>query len=417
MTAISPAHAVGAVDIRVTTTFGTSATSSADLFTYGLAYYFNWYDLASAGVNADTIHITNVSGATANGNIQIPGASPLAFSVPTGMDKYYTFPYGTIGGPVTIISDVSITSTLRAWYYQSFNETPARTATSASTLQYFPWYDLASTGARADTIHITNVNGVTATGTIALTGATTLTFSVGAGANAYYTFPYGTIGGPVTITSNVAVLSSLRAWFNNSFNETAGRPSTSAAAVQYFPWYDLASDGTRADTIHITNPGTVAATGSVTLGTNTALPFNVPAGADNYVTFPYGTIGGPVTVTSTQPVIVSLRAWYFESFNEVPGRPASAAKTTSLFPWYDLASAGTRADTIHITNTGGTTATGTITLTNATTLTFSVGAGANAYYTFPYGTIGGPVTVTSSSAVLVSLRAWYYQSFNEVPGY
>jgi hypothetical protein len=39
------------------------------------------------------------------------------------------------------------------------------------------------------------------------------------------------------------------------------------------------------------------------------------------------------------------------------------------------------------------------------------------YFAFPGGTIGGGVTVSSDHPVLASLRAWYYQSFNEVPGY
>jgi hypothetical protein len=130
-----------------------------------------------------------------------------------------------------------------------------------------------------------------------------------------------------------------------------------------------------------------------------------------------GTIGGPVTVTSDVPVITVLRAWYYLTFNEVAGRPQTSANTTFHFPWYDHASTGVNADTIHITNESGATATGTIALSGATTISFSVPTGADMFFAFPLGTIGGPVTITSSQNVLVSLRAWYYQSFNEVPGY
>jgi hypothetical protein len=103
--------------------------------------------------------------------------------------------------------------------------------------------------------------------------------------------------------------------------------------------------------------------------------------------------------------------------NEVHGRPAAVASVNFHFPWYDLASAGTRADTVHITNMTGITATGSINLTGQTAIPFSVSPGQDLFFAFPTGTIGGPVTVASSQNVLVSLRAWYYQSFNEVGGY
>jgi hypothetical protein len=45
--------------------------------------------------------------------------------VPNGLDLYFAFPGGTIGGPVTITSDNPVLASLRAWYYQSFNEVPA----------------------------------------------------------------------------------------------------------------------------------------------------------------------------------------------------------------------------------------------------------------------------------------------------
>jgi IPT/TIG domain len=416
VTAVSPARAGGLVDVTVTTPAGTSATAPADQFTYTLlTWYFPWYDLQSPGMRADTIHITNESGSTANGTIAIPAATTIPFSVLNGENRYFSFTAGTIGGPVTLTSDQPVLATLRAWYYQSFNETPARPASAAATVQYFPWYDLQSSGMRADTIHITNVSGSPATGTIALPGATSLTFTVNPGRDNYFSFPSGTIGGPVTLTSSQPVLASLRAWYYQSFNEVQGRAATAAAMTQYFPWYDVASAGVNADTIHLTNESGALATGTIALGTNT-LNFSLGTGLDGYFAFPGGTIGGPVTITSDQPVLASLRAWYYQSFNEIQGRSAAAAAKLQYFPWYDIASPGVRADTIHITNESGIMATGTIAL-GTQTIPFTVNTGTDQYYAFPGGTIGGPVTITSDQPVLASLRAWYYQSFNEVPGY
>jgi molybdopterin-binding protein len=379
--------------------------------------FFSWYDFASTGVNAETIHITNPSGALATGTISLTGAQALSFNVYPGQDSYYTFPRGTIGGPVVINSTtVPVLASLRAWYYQSFNETPARTALDAATKLYFPWYDLQSAGVRADTIHVTNPGGAVATGTISLPSVTPINFTVAPGQDAYSQFPAGTIGGPVTITSDQPVLASLRAWYYQSFNETLARPATAATTTQYFPWYDLQSAGMRAETIHIANVSGVFATGTIALPGATPISFGVPDDQDAYFTFPPGTIGGPVTINSSRPVLASLRAWYYQSFNEVPGRGSSPASATQYFPWYDLASAGMRADTIHITNPGGATVTGSISKPFVGPITFSVGAGQDAYFAFPAQSIGGPVTISASAPVLAGLRAWYYQSFNEVPG-
>jgi Abnormal spindle-like microcephaly-assoc'd, ASPM-SPD-2-Hydin/PQQ-like domain len=379
--------------------------------------YLPWYDLSSAGVMADTIHIANPSGALASGTITLPGATTLNFNVGPGQDSFYSFPAGAIGGPVVINSStVPILGSLRAWYYQSFNETQARPAIDAATTLYFPWYDLSSAGMRADTIHVTVPGGVAATGTIHLPGATDIPFNVAAGTDAYFSFPTGTIGGPVTITSSQPVLATLRAWYYQSFNETAARGASAATTTQYFPWYDLSSPGMRGDTIHITNVSGATAAGTIALAGATSINFSVSAGMDMYFSFPVGTIGGPVTITSDHAILSSLRAWYYQSFNEVAGRSSVGLSAIQYLPWYDLSSPGTRADTIHVTNPGGATVTGTVTKVGNQPLNLSVGAGQDMYVSFPTGSVGGPVTIRSSAAVIVSLRAWYNQSFNEVPG-
>jgi PQQ-like domain len=376
--------------------------------------WFPWYDNSSPGVNADTIHITNPGGVLATGTIKL-GTTTVNFNVGPGLDSYYTLPGGTIGGPVVINSTTApVIASLRAWYYQSFNETPALSMADAATTLYLPWYDLQSPGVRADTIHITNPNAGTATGTIALPNVTPINISVGAGKDVYYTFPSGTIGGPVTITASVPVLATLRAWYYQSFNETAARPATAAAMTQYFPWYDLQSPGMRADTIHVTDVSGGPATGTIVLGTTT-LNFSLVNGQDSYFTFPGGTIGGPVTITSSVQVLASLRAWYYQSFNEVPGRSGSPGSKIEYFPWYDHFSPGVIADTIHITNLTASSMSFEIDKVGDFPIFSAVPAFSDLYFAFPAQSIGGPVTIFTSAPAIISLRAWYYQTFNEVP--
>src|SRR4029077_4807754 len=95
--------------------------------------FFSWDDFASAGVNAETIHITNPSGALATGTISLGSALPISFNVYPGQDSYFSFPRGPTGGRVVINSPpVRVLGSLRAWYYQPFNETPARTVLDAA---------------------------------------------------------------------------------------------------------------------------------------------------------------------------------------------------------------------------------------------------------------------------------------------
>jgi hypothetical protein len=166
------------------------------------------------------------------------------------------------------------------------------------------------------------------------------------------------------------------------------------------------------DNIHLLNPGGTSATVTVSVPGATPQTVNVAASAETYVNFP-GMIGGPVLVSSTQPVLSSQRVQYSQSFNEVWSASAVQAATTSYFNWYDKASAGMFNDNIHLLNPGTTSATVTVSLPGATPQMATVVAGGELYVNFP-GSLGGPVTVNSTQAVLASQRVQFYQTFNEI---
>jgi hypothetical protein len=92
-----------------------------------------------------------------------------------------------------------------------------------------------------------------------------------------------------------------------------------AAQLRFFTWYDKASPGMFNDNLHLLNPGAVAASVTVSVPGAGPITISVAAGAEAYVSFPPGTIGGPVKVSSTQPVFVAQRVQYYQSFNETPG--------------------------------------------------------------------------------------------------
>jgi len=391
-----------------------SAQSAAAAVTTPQISYLNWFDLASAGMYNDNVHLLNAGAGAASVTVSIAGTSPISVSVPAGTETYVTFGHGKIGGPVIVTSDKAIRASQRVQYFSTFNEVWAQTVNQAATTSYITWYDKASPGMFNDNIHLLNPSATSANVTVAVPGAANQSATVAPGAGTYVTFPAGTIGGPVTVTSDQPILASQRVQFYSSFNEVWAQGAGQAATTSYLNWYDKASPGMNNDNIHLMNPGGSTATVTVTLAGATTQMVDVAAGAGAYVTFPKGSIGGPVMVSSTQPVLASQRVQYYSTFNEVWAESAAQATTTSYVNWFDKASAGMNNDNIHLLNPGGVSASVTVSLPGATPLTATVAAGGEAYVSFPVGTIGGPVTITSDQPILASQRVQYFSSFNEI---
>jgi len=280
---------------------------------------------------------------------------------------------------------------------------------------YLSWFDKASAGMVADNIHILNPGGSTSAGCVTVSGYPGVAWSTTAGQETYVTLPAGTIGGPVRITVNSgpAVRASQRVQFNQSFNEVWAASASQAATTSYINWYDRASAGMLNDNIHLLNPGGTSANVTVTVFGVTPKTVSVAPGAETYVNFPVGTIGGPVTVSSSQPVLASQRVQFNQTFNEVWAASGTQAATTSYLSWYDRASAGMLNDNVHLLNPGAASVNVTVTLQGVTPKTVSVPPFGETYVNFP-GAIGGPVIVTSTLPVLSSQRVQFNQSFNEV---
>jgi hypothetical protein len=415
ITAVSPAHASGPIDVTVTTPAGRSAFTPSDQFTYTLlSLYFTWYDLASPGMLNDNIHLLNGSGSTANITVSMPGATAIPVTLPAGQETFVSFGHGHIGGPVVINSDQQIQASQRVQYYQTFNEVWAEGAAQASTTTYFNWFDKASPGMINDNIHLLNPGGASADVSVSLPGLTPQTATIASGAEAYFSFPKGTIGGPITVTSSRPVLATQRVQYYSSFKEVWAEGPAQAATTTYLNWYDKASPGMSIDNIHVIDPGTTAANVTVSVPGATDQVLIVPAGGEANVSFPAGTIGGPIVVHSDQAVLASQRVVYYATFNEVWAQSAAQASTTSRVTWYDKASPGMFNDNFHILNPGTSIATVTVTLPGAAPQQTTVAPGGESFVSFPPGTIGGPVTVTSDQPVLASQRVQYYSSFNEI---
>jgi hypothetical protein len=383
--------------------------------------WFPWYDNASPGMVADNVHVVSPAGASA-GCVTVPGVAVMPFAVGAGGETHLSFHPGTIGGPVTVsvTAGPPVLASQRVQYYSSFHEEAAQRAADAATQLWLPWYDDASPGMVADNVHLVNPGSQPASGTIAL-GGSSLAFDLQPRAEGHFSFPAGTIGGPVRISSSAPVLASQRVQYYQSFNEAPALSASQASTTLYFNWYDLASPGMAGDNFHLVNPDPSAtASGTISVAGGPSQPFTLGPGAQGHFSFP-GFIGGPVVVRTSagSPGVIAVqRVQYYRSFDEVPGAPAARAAATSWFSWYDLASPGMKGDNVHLLNPSPTAAAhGTISLPGGS-VTFSVAPGGESHYSFPAGTIGGPVAVrvdAGSAPVIASQRVQYYESFNEAP--
>jgi hypothetical protein len=383
---------------------------------YGSGYGYTGGPPSVTGINptagpiagGTTVAITGVgfcgfTGATA----AFGGVAATSFIVNSETSATAVSPahvFGAVDVTVTNEAGTSATSAADLFTYSAFT-------------RYFQWYDKASTGFLNDNIHLVNASGSTAHVQVSLPGATPISVTVDNGVSTYVNFPQGTIGGPVSVNSDFAILSSQRVQYNQSFNEVWSESAAQADTTSYINWFDNASTGFLNDNIHLLNPGTTTATVAVSLtGVPSAGTKNVSVGpgAETYVSFATGTIGGPVKIVSSSPILASQRVQFNSTFNEVWAEPATMSANSNLVTWFDMASTGFLNDNIHLINPTTGTATVHVSTPNAATLTTTVGAGLEMYVHFPKGTIGGPVTVASDVAILSSQRVQYHQSFNEV---
>ena len=375
-------------------------------------YWFNWFDKASPGMTNDNIHIVNPSAGTAHVTLKLGGQPDQTGAIDPGKEMYFTYPFGTIGGPLEVLSEQILVVSQRVVYFGSLNEIPAAASSAAGTSFWFPWYDRASPGMWNDNIHVlypAAAGAPAANVVVTVPGAVPGRVSLNPGEEKYLAFGFGVVlGGPVHVTSDQPVLVSQRVQYNQSFNETPGTPDAQFSNTVVFNWYDHASPGFAADDVHVVNGGAATAHISVALLGYATQSLTLGPAQEGYVR--WSGIGGPVVVSADQPVMATQRVNYYGAFKEYVGQNPSAASTDLWFNWYDNASPCFLQNNIHLYGAGPSASDGTVTMTDEwgalKQLSFHVAAYAEGIFSFASGTIGGPVhiQVTSGSPVLPELR-------------
>jgi len=380
--------------------------SSVDIAAPGSSIASTWwtgqasYAMAS-GTSMATPHVSGLAAllfsqdpGRTNENVQYTiesGADDLGAS---GKDIYYG--WGRINIQRSLAGSTPI---------GNFNETCAIPSSDLSTKSYFPWYDNVSPGMRGDWIIIGNPQTSSVQFEVKIGSAVKDSGYISAG-KTHITYISAIIGGPVQVNASQPVYATQRVLYSRSFNEIPAIPSSDLSTKSYFPWYDYASPGTNGNWIVIGNPQTSSVQFEVKIEGNVKSSGTIAAGSNKVISLP-GTIGGPVEVSTSQPVYATQRVVYNGSFNEIPAAPSSDLSTKSYFPWYDYASPGANGDWIVIANVGTTSANVQIKIGGVTKVSTIVSPGKNRVYTF-FRLIDGPVEITSDSPNVVCTQRCIY---------
>lgn len=249
--------------------------------------------------------------------------------------------------PYSYIWDVralSGTHTLSAVAYDAagnygYSNTQVTINNFTPTKKYlFTWYD-QSNGDWRDWVLMANPAGGAGTSRTAVLvgGLTYADRNIGVGAPAETPQFSTVIGGPVTVATTQPIITSQRVIYKQSFNEIGGVPENELTTTYYFTWYDSnTANGMVGDWILIGNQGNSAAIVQVYIGSLLKGTYTVPVGGRVTPSYP-NTTDGPVKVVCTngQPLIVSQRVLYKDSFSEVLGVPESKLSSSYSFTWYD----------------------------------------------------------------------------------
>ena len=292
---------------------------------------------------------------------------------------------------------------------------------TAARNYYFTWYDQSS-GDWRDWVLMANpaVGSAQARTAVAVAGMTFADRDLPVAAPAETPMFPGIMGGPVKIATTQPLITSQRVLYKGSFNEIPAVQDTSLESTYYFTWYDsYAANGMKGDWILIGNQGNTTANVEVYIAGILRGTYSVPVGGRVTPVYP-NVMDGPVKVvcTNQQPLIVSQRVLFKDSFNEVLGIPGSKLSSEYNFTWYDSTPQNfMRGNWILIGNMDTGTADVDVYIGGALMGHYSIAAGSRITPQYPQ-VMNGPVKVVSTNGkkLIVSQRILFKDSFEEFQG-
>lgn len=293
--------------------------------------HFTWYD-GKATNGRDWVVAANPGPWRASVKIRFAGTQVASRLLEPGQNLVWN-DKTRVGGPVEVVSDHPVLASRRTLWFKgrNFSELPGIRGESLATSYIFPWYDAKATGG-SNWVMVSNpaANGQAIDVRIRIenpAGGSPLVnevVTVAAGDAVSRRYP-DVVGGPVRVTGEPGAkpfVTSQRNLFDSgrSFEEVTGEPVASLTSQAHFSWYDAVNTG-GADWVLVANPSTSSAV-TVTIriaGQTVWGPQSIPAGRIVTPRF-LDTIGGPVTVTASGPIVASRRTLWHKDFTELLGQ-------------------------------------------------------------------------------------------------
>jgi len=390
-------------------------------------YFFTWYDNNKAwGMNGDWVTINNVDTTAAKAGIYVDGVLKQSYdSIAAGSSVQWQSPTTITDGPVEVVSynGQKLNTTQRVVYKNSFNEIRGVEKGDMESEYHFTWYDNnKSWGMNGNWIVVTNAGDSAADVDITIGGNAVATgLAIPAGGQTTWQSPTTLTDGPVNVIDNNSqpLLVSQRVIYKDSFNEAPGVPNSKLGSEAWLSWYDNNKAwGMNGNWVCIYNDGASAASVEIKVNGDLKDTLAIPAGGHTEWKSPVTLTDGAVQVKDTngQPLLVSNRTIYMDSFDEVAAMCNTDAGDNADFNWYDNNKAwGMNGDWIVVTNLGAQTTNIDIKVGGVSRKTQALAAGARYAWKSSTTLTGGPVEVTSDNAqpLLVSQRILYKNSYEQ----
>jgi hypothetical protein len=290
-------------------------------------YLFPYYN----NVAMDSqLRVSNVGGADTTITVYLGTQQIDQYTLAAGGATRKNYP-GKNSGPLRVTSSSSnILATIRVLYAgSSYSELMGFPANVLANEYLFPYYNNVAMDSQ---LRVSNVGGADTTITVYL-GTQQIdqyTLAAGGASRKNYT---GKNSGPLRVTSSDSnILTTIRVLYaGTSLSELMGFPAGQLSQSYWYPVYDNAAVDSQ---LRVSNVGTATTTITVYAGSEQIDSYELGKGAASRKNYPRNT--GPLhVVSSTQPILTTVRLLYGSSLYEMTGLPESQLSTQYFFPWYN----------------------------------------------------------------------------------
>jgi predicted outer membrane repeat protein len=291
-------------------------------------YLFPYYN----NVAMDSqLRVSNVGGSDTTIKVYL-GADPTpidSYTLAAGGATRKNYPFNS--GPLRVTSSASnILATIRVLYAgSSYSELMGLPVEQLSKEYLFPYYNNVAMDSQ---LRVSNVGGADTTITVYLGTQQIDSYTLAAGGASRKNYT-GKNSGPLRVTSTDSnILATIRVLYaGSSLSELMGFPVGQLSQSYWYPVYD---NMTLDSQLRVSNVGGDITTITVYAGTEQIDSYELGKGAASRKNYPRNT--GPLhVVSSTQPILTTVRLLYGSSLYEMTGLPNEQLSTQYFFPWYN----------------------------------------------------------------------------------